>query len=304
MFRRRLHTSKEHPDASRVRDPAYWQNLQGAPPLDPLPGAVSLPSAGAHPGESLPLAALTADGYLAVPAVLDTTGTHAMLATVHAVRSHGWPGVFAFLYSTFWQALWSPDVLDLLHQLSGQRPFVLAPQGWVFHVPGLGGARGWPPHVDYEQADASDAAPQQFTLWLALTPASVDSGCIYLVPPACLPPAARAFARCKTLSMDDVVELLHNVRAVPVAAGGAVCWRFDTVHWGGPVLGHSGTPRISVGLEVHVLAPGWIAAPGTVLPGTVPSWEHRLMWVARSLEAFAVPQREPHAAAFCKILPA
>src|SRR5207244_2616081 len=95
------------------------------------------------------------------------------------------------------------------------------------------GASGWPPHCD----DAN--RPNRVTVWIPLSDATLDNGCMYVVP------RDRAAA--------DADARLQACRALPAAAGSILGWNFDVLHWGSTCT-RPGEPRIAISQEF--IAPG------------------------------------------------
>ncbi len=139
------------------------------------------------------------------------------------VLEDGAPTVAAFAFDAPWelQALLA-DHADAA--LDGSA--VLLPAFWAWQLT-ADEPRGWAPHRDRpDQALDHRGAPQSISLWVALTDASPDNGCMYVVP---------APLDVQYQNPNASAEVLHVqcVRALPARAGAVLGWTSALLHWGG-----------------------------------------------------------------------
>ena len=130
-------------------------------------------------------------------------------AGVDTVRQNDWPAVFVYVYDEFWQVARSERINSLLETLHGpgyrQNCHV-----WGHCVQAHAGASGWRLHID------NPRTPGRVTIWLALTDATLDNGCMYLVPKSRAPVEIDiAFRKAATVDKKIVNQLLQNSRALP-----------------------------------------------------------------------------------------
>src|SRR5439155_11077396 len=125
-----------------------------------------------------------------------------------------------------WAVARVPSLVRLLSGALGEG-YRQVSRVWLHHVPPRNAASGWPPHFDgYRRAN-------RLTVWVPLTDATLDNGCIYLIPRNLIPAGtAAAFAGAGGLGVPDVQALLQASRAVPTPVGTVVGWSFDVLHWG------------------------------------------------------------------------
>jgi len=228
----------------RAVEPAYWTGLvpgssigPNASPIHELPFD---PQSLRHAGEQVRL-----DGYCATPVFLPPDALSRVNVTIDAVVADGWPPVFAWVFDDLWASVRTPTVAQLLDAALGPGARQV-PHVWVHVVPAVAGARGWAPHVDGGLARGSRT---RLSVWIAFTDASVDRGCIYVLPRSQAP--AGFFEdnwKTERLTGAETVRLLGAVRALPAPAGSALAWNFDILHWSGMSAG-PGIPRRSVSLE-------------------------------------------------------
>jgi hypothetical protein len=228
----------------RSGDSAYWRGLvPGSSIGTKAPAIHGLPLGDDAVRRAAELMGL--DGYCVVPVFLPPDALSRVNAAIDAVIADGWPAVFAWVFDDLWAAVRTVAVGRLLDAALGPNARQL-PHLWVHVVPAIAGARGWAPHVDGGLARGSR---RRLSIWIAFTDASVDRGCIYVLPRSQAPEGLFE-DRWKTeqLSAAETVRLLGAVRALPVPAGAALAWNFDILHWSGASAG-PGVARRSVSLE-------------------------------------------------------
>eukprot|EP00873_Tetraselmis_striata_P015641 jgi/Tetstr1/435905/TSEL_024791.t1 len=274
---------------------SLWEELAGAS-LNAGGGAEA--AAGVGPGVAGPTSgprlrwsktgarALLQDGYCVLPAEGcggggDDNVFPAIAATMRALVAAGWPPVFIFMYDELWQLL--GRLFDVAAELlSAPADDVLLEASffaWALQPPGAAPARVGSnfglPHRDYSHADAirGDGSIRLLSVWLPVTDATLDNGCLYVLPKPAdalwAEPSHPAHMRCAAdLSAEGggggppVLELrfpLHAVRPLPAKAGSVLAWAGNTVHWGAACSpAGAAQPRQSVALTFRAgeAAPG------------------------------------------------
>jgi len=223
------------------------------------------------------------DGYFQLDAVLDADALARLNRLVDIVTGAGWPGPFAWMYDDVWACVRLPELQTILTAALGDG-YLHIPHLWVHEVPAVAGAAGWSPHFD---GDGS----RRVSVWLALTDATVDNGCMHVVPRSALAASFHGdWPPERMIPVRDAVRALHASRALPVSAGAALGWTFDTLHWGGPSVA-TREPQIArraISLE-------FIARDETPRPyeiplidprGPLPSFAERLSMIARALATY------------------
>ncbi len=296
-----------------ARDPAYWRALAASfddsmrrPGIDEQ---LTFARAASPTGREPLVERTGTDGFFVTPPLVDEPALRRALAALEVVERAGWPLVFAFVYDELWRCLRAPALLGLVHELLGDDARQL-PGVWVHRVSPLAGARGWGPHVDVPgpARRMPDGAPSRLTAWLALSDATLDNGCLHVVPA----PFAReltalasqgGFHEAEEADMNDVIRLLHGVRALPVAAGSLVAWRLDVLHWGGVSTGEASAARVALSFELaHADAPPSLdEEPSFALSAPV-TFRQRLAVIGRGLLAYGkAADREPFAYRFVEL---
>lgn len=252
---------------ARATDAGEWERLLASVGGDALGAAPAFtPSAleGAN-GE------LRAEGYTRLGPVLGPEEANAFASIVSGLAAAGWPAVFVFMHARAWEiplrfAPWLKMTLG--------EDYELLSAVWAWHItPGSGA--GWRPHRERSDLTVgADGAPQSLTIWIALTNATPDNGCVYLLPPAY--DAYYGQASGKTAVLD-----IQNVRAVPAAAGVALAWNHQVLHWGGRSSSHAGNPRISLAFEFR--RAGTLDGAEAINRRRAPSFGERLTCIAAQI---------------------
>lgn len=213
------------------------------------------------PESRLPRASesLWRDGYFR----LNHWITPALCADVaHAITAAATSGekpVTVFARSAPWALVRA--VAPVARYFLGQNAALL-PNLWAWHIaPGAGA--GWSAHKDYEGPSVYGESLVTLSLWLALTDATTDNGCMWVAP--------------QPSSADDGDGKSRPVSAIdlPAPAGTVLGWRQDLLHGGGVSSADAQGPRVSVALEFQNPAFTPIAEP-LLDPDIVPDLSGRL----------------------------
>lgn len=305
------------PRSAEAADLEYWRRLNpqltvcgGGRPEAPAGRALAPEEVEAHAEQ------VRVEGYFRADGCLDAGLVDRLREGILAVRAAGWHQSFAFVYDELWQVARCAAIQALAGRIVGpgyhQRPRV-----WVYHVEvGLGegsagsgkGTRwsGWGPHIDADEPIiAAGGRPKVVSVWVPLTDADPDNGCIYVVPTN-LYAGTGMFARYplpEVVSAADATALLHAARAVPARAGSIVGWHQNVIHWGSFSSPRGRSARISLGMEFQLpgaALTGAARVPFTWAPDAgLPDFRRRLMmigflssmYLGYSEEYLATPER-------------
>jgi hypothetical protein len=227
---------------------------------------------------------LAAEGWFRAAPFLDGAAVATMRAAVEALVARGWPPVFAYVYDEFWAVLRTPSMARLLRAALGAG-YRLSPRVWAFCIPAEKGASGWPPHVD---GGAGTHTPDRITLWIPLGDATLENGCIYLVPKDLVPARTADDFADAVGALDHATwrTLLQGARALPAAAGSVLGWDFQVIHWSS-LAGDAEAPRVSLAVEAFGEGITPTASELPLLdPEVLPPFEERLGAIARSLISY------------------
>jgi ectoine hydroxylase-related dioxygenase (phytanoyl-CoA dioxygenase family) len=162
------------------------------------------------------------------PVVRDALG-----AAVARLVEQGLPATFVYLFDEPW--IIGTQLAAAVSRMLG-RSYVLAADGYAWHVP-VGTGRGWEPHRD-ERYVLDRRAPERVNVWLAITDATAERACVHAVP-LDEDPGYPSDLRRKD-------PPLTAVRALPVAAGTALAWNANLLHWGGACSSRACGARSSI----------------------------------------------------------
>ena len=260
--------------AARALDETYWRSLREESPR----AAAEFEAAPA-------VASLERHGWFAIDDAIPRALATSMLEAVERVRAAGWPPVFAFVYEEFWSLFRTPAFRALAAAAIGDDAAQTA-YFWTHIV----GDAGWAPHADA----ASDDEPPRLNLWLPLRDATLDNGCMVVVPRDRAPRVdinrAASFDRATTLT------LLQSARALPAPAGALLGWDFRTIHWGAARHDASAPPRISIAIELCSANAMRQRGEEAIALDLVPDFRNRLRLIAGAIGTYA--RREPELARF------
>ena len=185
---------------------------------------------------------LDEDGYFCLTQIFDNERIARMHGIVRAVRADGWPAAFAFVYDDFWSIARSPAISAFLEMSLGAG-FLQNTVVWAHWVADAKGVAGWRPHDDYR-----GGGDTFLSLWIPLSDATPENGCMFLVPESRSREVAETIKAQAGLSNALFRKTLQDVVALPVPSGSLLGWRGDVLHWGGANSG-STVPRVSLALE-------------------------------------------------------
>jgi hypothetical protein len=209
-------------------------------------------------------------GYFRAPAVCDPADMACIEAGLDSLTRGGWPALFVFLFDQPWMVYGGLD--GLLQWLLGPAYRRLA-ACWAWRLERSADAAGWPPHRDRNFRTLNERGePQIVTLWVAVTDATPDNGCIHIVPATRDPSYSLDLTDC-TAARDEVCPL-------PAQAGTVLGWNHQLLHWGGRASSQAASPRMSLSAEFQRREAPLFDVP---LDRAVPTFPERLAIVGKQL---------------------
>lgn len=151
----------------------------------------------------------------------------------------GFPAAFIGVYDEVWSiAAQMAPVMDGL--FNGKA--ALVPDFWASHT-GSGDAGAAAGRRRGGAALFRDGSPKSVSLWVPLTDATPENGCVYLVPAG----QDRNYGKADATRADAP---LTGIRALPAKAGDALIWTGETYHWRGrPARDNPDGPLASLAFE-------------------------------------------------------
>ncbi|MGO1120062.1 phytanoyl-CoA dioxygenase family protein [Rhodovibrionaceae bacterium A322] len=257
-----------------LHQPAFWRDLN--PQLSLRDSPVSIP-ARSFSAELLGQVSdqLAEEGYLFLPPLLSTTEIAPLRKGIETLVANDLPAAFAYLYDDYWQVFAS--FRPLLSRFLGE-DFRLLPNFWAWHVSPGENNSGWPPHRDYQGESKVDDYLISLSLWLPLTEATPENGCMYVLP------LSREAHYDKPVEETADIDL-QDIRALPAQPGSLLGWRQDLFHWGARSSNRAKAPRLSLSLEFQNAAFDPLATP-LLDAGQPPKFEERLSLILGQFEKY------------------
>ncbi len=286
LQRTRLPEQEVEARLEKARDPSYWKDLN---PHLPLGGAVppeTFESASLDGADLQTLVSRYArEGHFQAGPLLASSVMEGLRDCVEVLRKADWPPVFAFLYDPLWLVTRTPSLRRLLDGVLGAG-YRQTSHVWCHYVRPGRGQGGWPPHVDGHRQG------KRITVWIPLTDATLDNGCIYLIPRDLIASeTAEAFIRTEAVGFSELAELLQGSRALPARAGSVLGWDYPLIHWGAKCA-RPGEPRISVAVAfLGADTEHTTREPPLIEGGTLPGFSQRLQLIGKAIETYQ--RREP-----------
>lgn len=135
-----------------------------------------------------------------------------------------------------------PELLDLLERLMDDRPAIFQEMA-LLKPPHIGSEKPWHQDCAYFNVPLDTTV---IGVWIALDPATIENGCLHIVPGTHREGPMPHFRRRDWQICDTDVEVDRNV-AVPLEPGGCLLWHGLTHHGSPP--NHSTHPRRA--LQLH-----------------------------------------------------
>ena len=266
---------------ARALDPDYWRGLVPDCHIESAAAALELAPVD-HAAVDVAIRSEKSEGYFHLPGILPLDGVRRLNAAIDAVTAAGWPSAFLFMFDEGWQCARLPGAIRVAEAILGPG-FRQIPHVWAHVVQPSDGAAGWSPHVDGDPIRC-------LTVWVGLTPSTLDNGCMHVVPASVtrsLPDlTARFRASHSQFSRAEVSSLLHATHALVTEPGDALGWGFDVIHWGG-FFRCGGEERRALSFE-YIAADQEPRSDDLALVeiGTLPTFADRLRFVSAAIAAY------------------
>lgn len=226
-------------------DRRYWEELNPSLTIgrEELVGNIEVSSLSAE--EQLQVVEqFYSEGFFQLNSLLSHPVTSRLRRAVEVVKHAGWPPVFGFVYDQFWVALRPPSLMKLITAILGPG-FRQSWHLWSHYVQPKRGASGWPAHVDNYRY------PGRVTIWIPLSDATLDNGCLYLIPRDLISDQIleTLYGSGEMVATRDLQVMLQSAEALPAAEGSVLGWQHEVIHWGSCHRGKQGEPRISITSE-------------------------------------------------------
>jgi len=181
----------------------------------------------------------------------------------------------AFIFTRYQPWLLAVKLHRIIEQLFGE-PCLMLPDFWVWHVDPQNQDQGWKPHRDKGPgALFPDGRPKSLTVWLPLTDATTQNGCMYVIP-------ANRDSSYAAGTFDPSRLDLQNIVALPAQAGSVLIWNQAVMHWGARTLNRATAPRISIAFEFQMASVPAFNQP-LLNPGVIPDFDTRVNLICKQM---------------------
>jgi hypothetical protein len=208
-----------------------------------LPEDSKLPSPSTNGNDKF-RARLIADGYVLADDVLEGQLTSKLKDAIVSLHARGYPATFVLLYDETWElALLALNTLSEATHPSNCFNFDIL----AWHIDPRENVAGFSPHRDRQPADVKssfheDQQAKYVTMWMALSDATPENSCLYVIPKQFDPGYIGGDSDSGTDltdRRDDPMwralpskESFQNIRALPRRAGQSVLFTHRILHWG------------------------------------------------------------------------
>jgi hypothetical protein len=211
---------------SRAALAEIGRGLAVAPGERPSEGKVGPDDAGAREG-------IGRDGFGTLEAAVSAGTCEQLGLAIDRLVSLGLPAMFVYLFADPWAA--GDAIGERVSKALGRR-YELVEDVWAWRVaPGIG--RGWPPHRGIPTPVLVRDAPELLNVWVALSDVEADRACMHFVPLDADP--------AYPIALEGVSAPAEAARAAPLAAGDALVFNANILHWGGHCSPDAKGPRRS-----------------------------------------------------------
>lgn len=182
---------------------------------------------------------LVNDGFMHLKAPGLAAPFDRLATALDRIVAAGFPASFIGVYDEVWSL--AAQMSQVMDGMFGGKA-ALVPVFWASHA----GADDTGATAGRRRGGAAlfrDGTPKSASLWLPLTKATPDNGCVYVVPAG----QDRNYGKPGTTRAD---ASLTGIRALPADPGDALVWTGETYHWRGrPDRDNADGPLMSLSFE-------------------------------------------------------
>jgi ectoine hydroxylase-related dioxygenase (phytanoyl-CoA dioxygenase family) len=230
---------KLNKDITTLETPEFWLKL-----CPEMTIGTNQPSAFGQctidsPSSSKYQSQLLNEGYFKANQTADMQLIARLKNAIETLDTNGILPVFITLFDEYWALV---KQLSPILELSLGKQFQWMPDVWAWNI--KANTRGWPPHRDRtDPCLRPDGSPQSVTMWVSITEATPENGCMYIVPAQW----DKYYPNGPSMKIDDI----QSIRALPTNPGDVLVWNQAVLHWGGRSSETANTPRISIAIEAQ-----------------------------------------------------
>ena len=185
------------------------------------------------------------DGYFHIPFDSWNLPFDEMTRCIQKLKDLDMQPVWCFIYDEFW--LLTVKIDAHIKSILGENYHRL-PEVWAWHIDPSKEERGWKIHREggyYSTFD--DGLPKTLTIWIPLTDATSENGCMCVVPIANDP---NFYSTDESYFANWQEDFYDNSKKILEAKSGDVLgWHPQILHWGKKSTNKNANPRISISME-------------------------------------------------------
>lgn len=226
---------------------------------------------------------LAREGFASLRSAASPEVCSALVRSIQRLASLQLPACFVYAFDEAWAI--GEGLRDRVSTLLG-RDYRLVEDVWAWQVEP--GTRGWPPHRGIADATLDRNAPEILNVWVALSDAAADRSCMHAVPLDDDPGYPDALICSEAPA--------SSVRALPSAAGDALFWNANVLHWGGQCAERAAGARVSCSFTLaRSDAVGRLTELPPVRPTATLDLNSRMDGVARMIARYGTLEELPAA---------
>ena len=265
-----------------ANDPAFWLHLNPHMTItEERRKPCARPFAMSAEQSRMTVEDIKDEGYFKIPDVLPAQPLEALVKAVENLRDDHWPVPFSYVYDEFW--LKYQELAEVLTAILGPG-YKMMPTMYTFCVAPGGGGAGFLPHRDRSRRKLlrPDGNTIAMNVWISLTEATADMGCIYLLPTKYDPNFPNNLKSYNVTNYQDII-------ALPTKAGDILGWNEGVYHWGGRSNKRATGYRISMAASFQRGDDEALETP-MLDPMVLPSFKQRLSLIGAQILRYQAQQ--------------
>jgi len=244
----------------KIKNPQYWRDINSHLTIsedgskEPVGTAFNIDWKNENFAKNL-----IDEGYINLGELLSNEEVAAMHKGIMGIKKQNFIPIFCLVYDEFWNV--ACRLRNILNEVIEEN-YCQLPAIWVWYVDKDKEESGWEPHRDNaSKALLDNGMPKSVTIWVALSDATTENGCMYIFPPCfdknykeskqstIIPQAIRSLFTPKKYKKNDISPQSVYGLPVPVNAGTILLWNHQVLHWGGKSSKSAKKSRVSMAFE-------------------------------------------------------
>lgn len=194
---------------------------------------------------------MKSDGYMVTSPIIPLDDLKAIETCIDRVVEKKHNPNYALVYDVFYEFIQKLE--QVLTPILGENYQLVADEFGAFFIKNNESSKGSGPHRDTVYAHGKvqkiNDLPTIINVWIPLTDATTLNSCMHLIPISqdnFIKDDVPEEMFEKKYSWQEVKDLLHSVRSIPMQAGSIIAWNTNVLHWGGKSSQFATHPRKSI----------------------------------------------------------